>query len=84
MTDEALTTEHVRQTFAYVQAGLDDDDGYPFVMHVHVEAFDAWLSEVERAAAEKAWDEGYGACWTFHTSEGMQGSTENPHRREEA
>lgn len=50
--------------------------------------FDRWLArhdaEVERAAAEKAWDEGYGACWTFHTSEGMQGSTENPHRREEA
>lgn len=36
------------------------------------------LAEVERAAAEKAWDEGYGACWTYHTSEGLQGATENP------
>lgn len=51
MNEEALTTEHVRQTFAYVQAGLDDDDGYPFVMHIHVDAFDAWLDGVKRDAA---------------------------------
>lgn len=54
MSDYVPTTENIRQTFAYVQAGLDDDDGYPFVMHVHIEAFDCWLAEVERAAAEKA------------------------------
>lgn len=54
MTDYTPTTENVRQTFAYIQAGLDDDDGYPFVMHVHVEAFDRWLASVERAVAAKA------------------------------
>lgn len=58
MNEYRPTTENIRQTFAYVQAGLDDDDGYPFVMHVHVEEFDRWL------AAEKAeaWDEG--ALWS--------------------
>lgn len=58
MSEYTPTTENVRQTFAYVQAGLDDDDGYPFVTHIHVETFDRWLAEVERAAAEKAYARG--------------------------
>ena len=50
----AISTENVRQTFAYVQAGLDDDDGYPFVTHIHVEEFDRWLAGVQREAAGKS------------------------------
>lgn len=57
MSEYVPTTENIRQTFAYIQAGLDDDDGYPFVMHVHVEVFDRWLAEVERAAAARALEE---------------------------
>ena len=45
MTEYVPTTENIRQTFAYVQAGLDDDEGYPFVMEFHLEAFDRWLEQ---------------------------------------
>lgn len=47
MSEYTPTTEEVRQTFAYVQAGLDHDDGYPFVMDIHVTEFDRWLAEVK-------------------------------------
>jgi len=50
MTDYTPTTEEVRQTFAYVQAGLDHDDGYPFVMDIPVANFDRWLAEMKAEA----------------------------------
>lgn len=55
MSEYTPTTENIRQTFAYVRAGLDHDDGYPFVMEFHVEAFDRWLASVKA----EAWDEGW-------------------------
>lgn len=45
--------------------------------------FDRWLSELIRKEREEAWDEGYDQCWVYHTSEGMQGTQQNPHRREQ-
>ena len=54
MSEYTPTTENIRQTFAYVRAGLDHDDGYPFVMEFHVEAFDRWLAQVKA----EAWGEG--------------------------
>ena len=89
MSEYTPTTENVRQTFAYVQAGLDDDDGYPFVTHIHVETFDRWLAEVERAAAEKAWTEGTHSAEQFYQSHiPAYGKTPlpmpvNPYRRNE-
>lgn len=53
MSEHTPTTENIRQTFAYVRAGLDHDDGYPFVMEFHVEAFDRWLAQVKA----EVWDE---------------------------
>jgi hypothetical protein len=50
MSEYTPDTENIRQTFAYVQAGLDDDEGYPFVMHVHVAEFDRWLASVKADA----------------------------------
>lgn len=57
MSEHTPTTENIRQTFAYVRAGLDHDDGYPFVMEFHVEAFDRWLAEHDREAKAEAWEE---------------------------
>lgn len=31
----------------------------------------------------EAWDEGWGNCWIYHTSEGLQGEKENPYRPNE-
>lgn len=41
--------------------------------------FDRWLNEIRA----EAWDEGWGNCWIYHTSEGLQGEKENPYRPNE-
>lgn len=41
--------------------------------------FRKWLNEVRA----EAWDEGWGNCWIYHTSEGLQGEKENPYRPDE-
>ena len=50
MNDYTPTTDEVRQSFATNPPG---DRWHPR-RDVHREAFDRWLAEVERAAAEKA------------------------------
>lgn len=35
------------------------------------------------AAKAEAWEEGYGDCWNYHTSEGAIGRQDNPYRNEE-
>lgn len=59
MSDYTPTLEDAKRTYAYIQGGLDHDEGYKPFYQVHEEAFDRMIAEVERAAAEKAWDEGY-------------------------
>lgn len=55
-----------------------EDSGYEDYSTV-CEGFRQWLVEVERAAAEKAWDEGADALHDIHGDI----VEENPYRREE-
>ena len=45
------------------------------------------IHEIEEAAeqrgAERGWDEGYGACWDYHMSEGVAGAIDNPYRADQ-
>lgn len=75
MSEYTPTTENIRQTFAYVRAGLDHDDGYPFVMEFHVEAFDRWLAQVKA----QVWDEGFQGG--YDSAMGV-GNIPNPYREE--
>lgn len=73
MSDYTPTLEDAKRTFAYIQGGLDHDEGYKPFYQVHEEAFDRMIAEVERAAAARALEEaaqsypftlmGVGATW---------------------
>lgn len=66
------TIEEVRDAFA----------GHDFDQAITGAQFDRWLAEVERAAAEKAWDEGYEH--NCNPSDGpVDKSYSNPYRRNE-
>lgn len=55
MADEYTPTlEDAKRTYAYIQGGLDHDEGYKPFYQVHEEAFDRMIAEVERAAAARA------------------------------
>ncbi len=80
--ESGLTTAAVRECFAWPVHELTDEES------VAAEAeFDRWLAEVERAAAEKGWDEGEQAGYEDALGEqrgiGPQESARNPYRRSE-
>ena len=54
MSDYTPTLEDAKRTYAYIQGGLDHDEGYKPFYQVHEEAFDRMIAAIERAAAEKA------------------------------
>ena len=54
MSDYTPTLEDAKRTYAYIQGGLDHDEGYKPFYQVHEDAFDRMIAEVERAAAVKA------------------------------
>ena len=54
MSDYTPTLEDAKRTYAYIQGGLDHDEGYKPFYQVHEEAFDRMIAEVERAAAARA------------------------------
>lgn len=41
------------------------------------------IAAERRKAQADAWEEGYGDCWTYHQSEGMKGTEDNPYREKE-
>lgn len=53
MSDYTPTEKDVRLTFAYIQGGLDHDDGYEPFYQVHEEEFDRFIRKVRA----EAWDE---------------------------
>jgi len=70
------TTEEVRQHWG-IAVDLDRRDS-------RLAEFDRWLAEVERAAAEKAWSEGFEKCatwWEIHHWERSRAASDNPYRR---
>lgn len=85
MSNEALTTDEVRTNYV---DGATTCGCCSYLRDEDVTAFDAWLAEVERAAAEKAWDEGEQAGYEDALGEqrGIRPneSARNPYRREEA
>lgn len=85
MSDHTPTTEQVRNIYANEREdelkwdGLDDDQA---IFEMQAE-FDRWLAEVERAAAEKAWDEAmiliYANAWV--DLDAGVAPIENPYRK---
>lgn len=53
MSEYMPTLEDAKRTYAYIQGGLDHDEGYKPFYQVHEEAFDRLIAEVERAAANR-------------------------------
>ena len=54
-------------------------------MRAYVDAEGAYCSRDSIASALEAvaadiWDQGYGNCWVYHTSEGLAGTGANPYR----
>lgn len=78
MSDHTPTTDEIREYVAYGDWGTEE---HP------VEEFDRWLAkhdaEVERAAAEKAWQEGHDSS-CIDWDHVCKATHPNPHRREEA
>lgn len=50
MSDYTPSEENVRQTFAYIQGGLDHDDGHEPFTQVHLEEFDRFLEATKARA----------------------------------
>ena len=76
MNDYTPTTEQIRAVYASGEfADRQIGPGDYAYEHGDFSEFDRWLAEVERAAAEKAWDDG--RAEGFHRS----GRT-NPYRKE--
>lgn len=73
MNDWEATTGDVRFRFA-VQHGVWDD--------ADEARFDRWLAEVERAAAEKAWEEGAWAEFRLTNGPDPAPNAVNPYRKE--
>ncbi len=57
MSEYTPTLEDAKRTYAYIQGGLDHDEGYKPFYQVHEEAVDRLIAEVERAAAARALEE---------------------------
>lgn len=58
MSDEYTPTlEDAKRTYAYIQGGLDQDEGYTPFYQVHEEAFDRMIAALIREAKAEAWAE---------------------------
>lgn len=84
MSEYTPTTGVVRGAY------VEDQIGYAMPYHIpeseHEERFDRWLAEVERAAAQKAWGEGFQACaewWEIHHWQHTEAFEGNPYRKEQ-
>lgn len=77
MSEHRPTTDEVRRQFATVDVGQYTPD---YVVDAEEEAaFNRWLAEVERAAAEKAFHEGAAAAWSGKCTNEFPA---NPYRKE--
>lgn len=79
MTPVHLTPEDLAQ-IRYVAGTCDGpfDRAIGNLIRSLVNDIEQWQN-----AAADAWDEGYGDCWTYHQSEGMEGTERNPYIAEE-
>lgn len=78
MSKYTPTTEEVETAFA------EDPDSDSRHYEWYREAFRRWLAEVERAAAEKAWHDGFCAAERSGEREmPLNPYTDNPYQREE-
>lgn len=66
MSDYTPTLEDAKRTYAYIQGGLDHDEGYKPFYQVHEEAFDRMIAEVKRAAAARALEEAADEIFVQH------------------
>lgn len=74
---KALTKEHVRKHYssgavAYYESGEPVRMMTPEESAYAAQRFDEWLAEVERAAAEKAWDRAEGAFEEAHNADMLE------------
>ena len=76
MNDYTPKTANVRTAYAYIDEPTEQEVDANFA------AFDRWLAEVERAAAEKAWDECIRAQLEYEQSVRAQYPW-NPYRKEQ-
>lgn len=77
MSDECTPTlEDAKRTYAYIQGGLDHDDGYTPFYQVHEEAFDRMIAALIREAKAEALEEFAGQMAT-----GFNQQTLNAERR---
>ncbi len=90
MSDFTPTTDEVRDSLVYLNKYHAKHHGDVDLLVVGSETaaqFDRMIAEVERAAAEKAWDEGEQAGYEDALGEqrgiGPQESARNPYRRNE-
>ena len=85
MTEESYTptTNEVRNAY---RLSDQDIDGSPYLPEKSDAEFDRWLAGVKADARREgqadAWEQGYSDCWTYHQSNGLSGSRENPYRQE--
>lgn len=77
MSENAPTTEDVKEAYANE---WDSYNGFQWDKGA-AEEFDAWLAEVERAAAEKAWDRSADSAFYNPGVRGQVDHPVNPYRR---
>lgn len=94
MSEYTPTTRQIEDGFAHEpEYEYHNPVGYGAHVQSNRRAFQRWLAEVERAAAEKAWEEGFDAHdkdWAHHDEAGwgdedcLTDVTTNPYRKEPA
>ncbi len=81
-----MSDDYTPTTEAMIAAYVDVDTSPEMVRARRLAAL-RWLAEVERAAAEKAWDEGFSAGWAECADPGpfvndvWDAKTRNPYRK---
>ena len=81
MSEYTPTTAHIRDAWSELNY-LESKGNIPY--QDSGDEFDRWLAEVERASAEKAWDEARAALRYEDDTPVELVSMVNPYRREEA
>lgn len=78
------TTDELRDIWVdYNLNPLPRSQGIPLVETAQAD-FNRWLETVRAEAKAEAWDEGYGDCWDYHTSQGMIGRQHNPYKENQS
>lgn len=87
MNEYMPTTQQVEDGFTHEpEYEYANPVGYGAHVRANRRAFKRWLAEVERAAAETAWDEGVAAAIEAEIKDDGYGNTQypgNPYRRNE-